>query len=78
VSGYGLDDRSSNPGKIKRVCFSPTLGSTQLPTDWLPMVLSPEVNLQEREADHSFPSSGRVKTGGAIPAFLDMPLWNRA
>jgi hypothetical protein len=46
------------------------------PIQWVPGVLSPVVNRQGREANHSPPSSAEVKNGGAIPPFLHMASWN--
>jgi hypothetical protein len=58
-------DRSSSPGRVKNFLFSkssrPALGSTQPPIQWVPGALSPEVKRPGREADHSPPSSAKVK-----------------
>jgi hypothetical protein len=68
ATGYGLDHRrgrSSSPGGGKNFQFSmssrPVLGPTQPPIQWAPGVLSPEVKLPEREADHSPPTRAEVK-----------------
>jgi len=41
--------------------FSPALGSTQPPTEWLQEALTPGVKRLGREADHSPPSSAEIK-----------------
>jgi hypothetical protein len=46
VSGYGLDDRASIPGRGERIfplvsVSRPALGPTQPPVQWEPGVLSP-------------------------------------
>jgi hypothetical protein len=48
-------------------------GSTQAPTQWVPVTLSPEASWLEREADHSPPSSADANSGGAawLSASLD-------
>jgi hypothetical protein len=62
ATGYGLDDRgeSSSPGRVKNFHFSISsrlaLGSTQPPIKWVP-----GVKRQEREADHSPPTSAEIK-----------------
>jgi hypothetical protein len=43
---------------------------------WGPGALSPGVKLPGREADHSFPSSGEVKNGGAIPPLPYTSSWH--
>jgi hypothetical protein len=54
-------DRSSNPGGIKNSNFSilcrPAPGYTQPPIQWLSADFSSGVKRQEREADHSPPTS---------------------
>jgi hypothetical protein len=56
---------SSSPGRVKNVLFSissrPALGSTQPPIQLVPGALFPRVTLQEREADHSPPTSAEVE-----------------
>jgi hypothetical protein len=44
----------------------PALGTTHSPIQWVQETVSPGVKRQEREADHSPPSSVEVKKGGAI------------
>jgi hypothetical protein len=56
----------------------PTLGPTQPSIPLVPRALSPGVKQQEREADHSPPSSAEVKKGGAIPVFPHMSSWHSA
>jgi hypothetical protein len=69
--GYGLDGQGSIPGRGKIFLFStasrPVLGPTQPPIQWIPVVISPGVEQPGCEADHSPPSSAKVKNGGAIP-----------
>jgi hypothetical protein len=52
-------------GRVKNFLFSmssrPTLGSTQPPIQWVSGALSPGVKRPVREADHSPPTSGKVK-----------------
>jgi hypothetical protein len=70
--GYGLDDRSSIPGRGKGFLSSP-----QRPDRlWDPPIIlhnlylwlfSPGVNRPDREADHSLPSFAVVKNSGGIP-----------
>jgi hypothetical protein len=62
VSSNGLDSRGSIPGR-ESTASRPALGPIQPPIQW---VLSPAVKRQGREADHSPPSSAKVKNGGAI------------
>jgi hypothetical protein len=51
------------------IASRPALGPTQLPTKCVPEALSLMVKLQNREADHSPPSSDKVKNGGAMISF---------
>jgi hypothetical protein len=44
----------------------PALGPTQRPVQWVPGAVSPGVERQEREADHSPPFSAEVKNDGTI------------
>jgi hypothetical protein len=39
----------------------PALGHTESPIQWIPGALFPGVKRQEREADHSSPTSAEVK-----------------
>jgi hypothetical protein len=68
ATGYGLDDRGvriPSPIKVTEFSFStssrPALGSTQPPIQWVPGALSPGVRRPDREADHSHPTSDKVK-----------------
>jgi hypothetical protein len=57
---YGLDGPRSNPGRDE--IFRPsrsTLGPTQLPVKWVPLLPLGKVR-PERSADHSPPSSAAV------------------
>jgi hypothetical protein len=51
------------------------LGRTQPPIQWVPGALSPGVKWQGYEADHSRPSSAKVKNGGAMPPLPHMSAW---
>jgi hypothetical protein len=57
--------RRLSPGKGKNFLFStsfrPVLGPTQPHIQWVPGVLLQRVKRQEREADHSPPTSAEVK-----------------
>jgi hypothetical protein len=62
---------SCNPGQEQEIfLFStasrPTLGPIHSPLQWVPGALSPEVNRQGREPEHSPPSSAEVNDDGAI------------
>jgi hypothetical protein len=64
--GYGLDDRGSIPSRCweffsKTTTSRTALGPTQPPIQWVPGVLSLGVKRPGREADHSLPSSAKVK-----------------
>jgi hypothetical protein len=43
------------------------LGATQPSIQWVAGAAPPDIKWQEREADHSPPSSVDVKNGGAVP-----------
>jgi hypothetical protein len=72
--GYGLDDQGIGvrfPAGARDSLFSitsrPALGPTKPPTQWAPEVASPGEKRQEREGDHSPPTSPEVNNGEAIP-----------
>jgi hypothetical protein len=48
----------------------PALGSTQLPTQWVPGLFRRELNQLEREADHSPPSSAAVNAWSCTPTYM--------
>jgi hypothetical protein len=78
VKGPGVNGRGSIPGKA-RFLYSPYgSGPTQLPSQWVPRVLSGCVKRQRREADHSRPPSAEIKNNGAILPVSHMPLWHGA
>jgi hypothetical protein len=54
----------------------PALRATQLPIQWLPGTLYPEVKRPGREADHSSPSSAEVKIVAVIPPFPHTSSWH--
>jgi hypothetical protein len=47
--------------------FSPVLGPTQPPGQWIPTAGSLEIKRQGRETDHLPPYSAEVKKGGGVP-----------
>jgi hypothetical protein len=68
ATGYGLDDRGVGVRVPvgSRIFSSPRCpdrlwGSTQLPIQWVPEVLSQGVKWLGREADHAPPTSAEVK-----------------
>jgi hypothetical protein len=73
--------RNSSPGRVNNFHFSisskPALGSTQPPTQWVPVALSPEVKRLGREADHS-PLTGDVKKNVALYIHSPMSSWRSA
>jgi hypothetical protein len=54
-----------------------TLGPTQPPIQCTPVVLSPRVKQQGREADLSLQRSAEIKNGGVIPPLFHMSSWHR-
>jgi hypothetical protein len=71
TTGYGLDGRSSIPGRGKRFLSSPQCpdrlsGSPSLVSNGHREDLSPGVKWQEREADQAITPSAEVKNDGAI------------
>jgi hypothetical protein len=57
----GFDSRQGLGIFLFATASRPAVGSTQPPMQWVPGALSPEVNRQGREADHSSQSSAEVK-----------------
>jgi hypothetical protein len=56
-------------GKGKRFfLLRPARGPTQVALRWVPGAVSPGVKRQDREADHSPPSSSEIKNGGTTPS----------
>jgi hypothetical protein len=53
----------------------PTLRPNHPPSQWPLELLSPEIKRNERDADHSPPSSVKVENCGAIPPLLPMSSW---
>jgi hypothetical protein len=53
--------------RVSSTASRPALRPTQPPIQWVPEALSPGVKRQERESDHSLPSSAEVKNGRPIP-----------
>jgi hypothetical protein len=64
ATGYGQDNEGS-PNRVKNFLFSTSsrlvVGPTQPPIQWVLGALSPGVKQQGREADHSPPTSAKVK-----------------
>jgi hypothetical protein len=64
---------------VKNFLFSmlskPTLGSSQLPIQWVPGALSQGVKRPGPEADHSPPASAEVKKCGSTHPLPHTPLW---
>jgi hypothetical protein len=77
--GFGLEDRDSIPDRGKRVSLPtasrPVMGTTQPLIQCVPGVISQEVKRLGREADHSLPSSAKVKNSGAIPPLPHTSSW---
>jgi hypothetical protein len=77
---HRLDGRGSNPGRGKIFLFSttsrPALRPTQPPIQWVPRPICAEVKRPGREADHSPPSNGEVKNGGATPPLPHTSSWH--
>jgi hypothetical protein len=74
VTGYGLDGWGSIPGRTRFIfLFStpsrPALRPTQPSIQWVLQALSLGVKRKGREANHSPPSSVKVKNGRVIPPF---------
>jgi hypothetical protein len=66
---HGLDVHGSVPERGKRFCstvFSPALGPTKPPLQWLLRAFSLGLKWQGSEADRSPPASAEVRNGGAI------------
>jgi hypothetical protein len=54
------------------------LGPTQHPIQWVPGALSLGVKQPGREADHSLPSSAKVKVSRTVPPLPNTPSWRGA
>jgi hypothetical protein len=65
-------------GHLFSTASRPTLGPIQSHIQWVLGALSPRVNRQGREADHSPPTSAEFKNGGAIPPLPYMSSWHSA
>jgi hypothetical protein len=55
--------------------FHTALGPNQPSIQWVLWDVPAVVEQQEREADHSPPSSAEVKNGGAVPSLPHTPSW---
>jgi hypothetical protein len=73
ATGYGEDGQGLIPERGKIFLFSiessPALGPTQPTVQWVQWDISPGVKTPGREADHSSPSSAKVKNCEVIPPF---------
>jgi hypothetical protein len=84
ATGYWLDDRGVGVRVLvgSRIFFPtssrPALGPTQPPIKWAPVVPSPSVKQQGREADHSPPTSAEVKKCGSMHPLPHTPSWRSA
>jgi hypothetical protein len=79
AKGYGLDGRSSIPGRDKiflLIASRPTLGPSQPPIQCVPGETSQEVKRPGSKADHSPQSNADAKNGGAIPPLPHMFSWH--
>jgi hypothetical protein len=69
AAGYGLDGRSSIPGRGYSIVSRPALQPTQPPIQWVSGTLSPMVKQPGREADHSPTSRSRM-----VELYLHSPI----
>jgi hypothetical protein len=69
--GYGLHNWGSIPDRVKIfiffIEFRLALVPTQPPVQWVPGILSLGIKWLGCEADHSPPSTAKIKNGGVIP-----------
>jgi hypothetical protein len=79
ATAFGLDSRSSRPGRGKISLFAttyrPFLGSTQPPMQWVPGggLFPLDLKRPGREAGHSPLSSVEVKNTGTVLPLPQMP-----
>jgi hypothetical protein len=74
----GYDSQYGQDIFLFSMMSKPVLGPTQPLKQWTVADVSLKVKQQEREADHSPPSSGNVKNGGAITSFPQASSWHGA
>jgi hypothetical protein len=55
-----------------------TVGGPHTPIQWVPGAVSLGVKRPEREADHSPPSTAKIKKSGPIPPLPHTSLWRGA
>jgi hypothetical protein len=70
-SGFDFGQRQDT--FLFSITSGPTLGPTQPPKQWLLGAVSLGIKHHGREADHSAPSSAKVKNGGCIPPLFHTP-----
>jgi hypothetical protein len=77
--GYWLEIRGLILGRgmifLCSTASKPALGSIPPLINWIPGILSPGVKRSGHEAEHSPPSSGEVKSGGAITPLSHTYSW---
>jgi hypothetical protein len=71
----GFDFRQERDMYLFSATSTPALWLTQPPTQWIQGNISTGVKRQEREADHSPPSSTDVNKVGAIVPLPNKPSW---
>jgi hypothetical protein len=82
--GYRLNDRGIGVRFMEArdflffTTFRPALRPTQSSIQWVPGAHSPGIKWPGEEADHSPPSSAKVKNGGAIPPLPHTSSWHCA
>jgi hypothetical protein len=65
--GFGVCFPEGTRESLFSIRFRPALGQPQPPVEWVPDAVSPGLNRQGHEAEHSPPSSAEFKNDGAIP-----------
>jgi hypothetical protein len=78
VGQPGFDSLQDKEIFLFSITSRPALGLTQPSIKRVPEALSPGVNRQGREADHSPPSSAEVKNDGATSSLSHMSSWRSA
>jgi hypothetical protein len=78
TEGLQFDFQQGNGNLLFSVMPKLALGLTQPPMQWVPGAVLPGVKQQGHEADHSPPSSAKVKNRGAVPSLLHTSSWRGA